>query len=85
MTALLVEAGIEGNIDWRALVDAIEIDVDYHVEQPFTVAVSDAPVRRTRMVNGTYEVLLPHAQTTVAVRITDILGEQATMLIQANS
>lgn len=82
LAALLTEAGIEGPIDWRALVDAIEIDVDYRADRPFTVAFADAPVRRNRTVSGTYEVLLPRTDATVAVRITDIMGEQATSLIE---
>lgn len=73
----------DGDVDWRSMIDAIEIDVDYHHGAPLRVAIADAPVRRSRLVGGTYEVVLPRSDATVAIRLTDILGDQAMVLITA--
>ena len=42
----------------------------------FNVALSDAPERKTDLVAGRYEVPAPDGPTTVAVKITDMLGEE---------
>lgn len=72
-------------VDWRSLIDMIEIDLDFHPGRPFCVAIADAPVRRNRLVSGTYEITLPHPDAVVAIRLTDILGDQATAFVSRES
>ena len=37
---------------------------------------SDVPVRKEGLVEGKYEIKLPHAKAKVAVKIIDMLGEE---------
>lgn len=60
--------------DWRAMVDSVMIDTSYDGEV-FDITLSDVPERKTDLVAGTYELPAPKGKTTVAVKITDMLGE----------
>lgn len=62
--------------DWRAVVDCVMIDSDYNGEV-FNVVMSDVPERRQDLVSGAYEVSAPREGATVAVKIIDMLGEEA--------
>jgi hypothetical protein len=62
--------------DWRAMVDSVMIDTVYD-GQVFNVALSDVPERKTDLVAGRYELPASTGPTTVAVKITDMLGEEA--------
>jgi hypothetical protein len=42
----------------------------------FNVALSDVPEKKTDTVLGTYTLPAPAGTTTVAVKITDMLGEE---------
>lgn len=66
--------------DWRSMVDSVLIDPSYDGEV-FSVVVSDAPARKDEMVSGSYELDAPAGETTVAVKIIDMLGEE--VLVQA--
>ena len=57
------------------MVDSVMIDPAYdgHV---FTVALSDVPERKTDFVEGRYELPAPKGHAIVAVKITDMLGEE---------
>ena len=66
-----VAAGIT---DWRAMVDSVMIDTAYD-GQVFNVAFSDVPERKADLVLGRYEIHAPSGPNTVAVKITDMLGE----------
>jgi DNA modification methylase len=61
--------------DWRAMVDSVMIDSAYdgHV---FNIALADVPERKSDLVLGEYELAAPTGPTTVAVKITDMLGEE---------
>lgn len=61
--------------DWRAVVDSIMIDpsCDGVAFQPTIV---DAPRKRAELVRGNYEWRASTSPATVAVRITDVLGEE---------
>jgi hypothetical protein len=61
--------------DWRAMVDSVIIDCafDGHV---FNIALADVPERKSDLVSGEYELDAPTGPTTVAVKITDMLGEE---------
>ena len=61
--------------DWRAMVDCVMIDVDYDGEI-FDIDLSDVPERKDDLVEGQYELEAPPDETTVAVKIIDMLGEE---------
>lgn len=53
------------------------IDIDILNDgQVFNVALSDVPERKSDLVSGRYEIPAPAGPTTVAVKITDMLGEE---------
>lgn len=66
--------------DFRAQIDTVMIDTDYD-GKAFHVRFSDIPPKKQELVNGTYELDLPRAGAKVAVKITDMLGEE-TLVIQ---
>jgi hypothetical protein len=57
------------------MVDSVMIDTA-HDGQVFNVALSDVPERKSDLVSGRYELFAPGGPTTVAVKITDMLGEE---------
>ncbi len=74
--------------DWRAMVDSVMIDPAYD-GTVFNVALSDVPEKKADFVTGRYELPAPKIQapkppspqdpsikTVVAVKITDMLGEE---------
>jgi hypothetical protein len=75
---VLAPAEAAQTADWRTWVEAIAIDPDYD-GQVLRVALADAPLKRTELVAGVYELPAPPTPTTVAVRVLDIAG--ATQLI----
>jgi hypothetical protein len=60
--------------DWRAMVDCVMIDPTYD-GKVFNVVLSDVPEKKTDLVAGRYELPAPGGEATVAVKITDMLGE----------
>jgi hypothetical protein len=61
--------------DFRAMIDWVEIDTAYD-GKTFNVAHVDLPDRKSDFVAARYELLAPKGETTVAVRIVDMLGEE---------
>jgi adenine-specific DNA-methyltransferase len=61
--------------DWRAMVDVVLIDTDYDGEV-FDIDLSDVPERKDDLVAGEYTLEAPEGETTVAVKIIDMLGEE---------
>lgn len=61
--------------DWRAMVDSVMIDTAFD-GCVFNVAHADVPARKTDFVAGSYELDAPVGETVVAVKITDMLGEE---------
>jgi DNA modification methylase len=61
--------------DWRSMVDTVMIDSAYGGEI-FNIVLADVPKNKTQMVEGSYELRAPKGKTTVAVKITDMLGEE---------
>ena len=51
-----------------------------HDGKVFSVALSDVPERKTDLVSGRYEIPAPAGPTTVAVKITDMLGEEVLII-----
>mgnify|MGYP000347921227 CR=1 FL=1 len=64
--------------DWRSQVDCVMIDVAYN-GSVFNVALSDVPEKKNDLVEGKYELQAPDGETTVAVKIIDMLGEEVLM------
>lgn len=62
--------------DWRSAVDCIAIDPDYDGET-LRVALADAPLKRTQLVAGAYELPAAAVGARIAVRVTDIWGQEA--------
>ena len=60
--------------DFRAMIDSVAIDTAYD-GRVFNVVEVDVPEKKTDFVTGRYELAAPSGETTVAVRITDMLGE----------
>jgi len=65
--------------DWRAMVDSVMIDTAYNGET-FNIALADVPEKKTYLVAGEYELDAPKGETTVAVKITDMLGEEVLVI-----
>ena len=61
--------------DWRAMVDVVLIDAAYD-GQTFNIVLSDVPRRKNDLVSGRYELAAPEGETSVAVKIIDMLGEE---------
>lgn len=61
--------------EWRAMVDSVMID-PAHDGKVFNIALADVPARKQDYVQGKYELPAPAAKTTVAVKVTDMLGEE---------
>jgi hypothetical protein len=66
--------------DWRAMVDSVMIDTAYD-SKVFNVRLADVPTRKQDYVQGTYEFDAPASTTTVAVKLTDMLGEEVLVTI----
>lgn len=67
--------------DWRSMVDSVMIDTAYD-GSVFNVALADIPERKTDLVEGSYEVELPEGSSApVAVKITDMLGEEVLVIL----
>lgn len=61
--------------DWRSMVDCVMIDPAWNGAK-FTIALTDLPEKKTDLVTGNYEFPAPAGETTVAVKIVDMLGEE---------
>ena len=61
--------------DWRAMVDSVMIDTAYD-GAVFNVIHADVPLRKTDFVAGEYTLDAPDGEARVAVKITDMLGEE---------
>jgi adenine-specific DNA-methyltransferase len=62
--------------NWRTLVDCVAIDPAYD-GQLFRSSIVDAPQKKSDQVIGHYSFLVSAAPITVAVRICDLLGQEA--------
>jgi len=61
--------------DWRAMVDSVMIDTAYD-GRVFNAVLADVPGKKSDLVAGEYELQAPADEATVAVKITDMLGEE---------
>jgi len=65
--------------DWRMAVDSVLIDPVYD-GNVFTIGTADVPDKKTDFVTGVYE-LPADAGPTIAVKITDMLGEEILVIV----
>lgn len=68
--------------DWRFMVDCIMIDPAYD-GQVFNIALTDLPEKKADLVDGNYVLPAPDGETTLAVKIIDMLGEEVFLTFQA--
>ena len=61
--------------DWRSMVDCVMIDSAYDGDL-FNVTLTDVSETKAPLVTGTYNLPAPEGQTTVAIKIIDMLGEE---------
>lgn len=61
--------------DFRAQIDTVMIDSNYD-GKTFNVVCSDVPAKKSDFVMGEYELDLPEGSKKIAVKITDMLGEE---------
>lgn len=65
----------EGDRDWRALIDCVEIDPHFNGEV-FRATVVDTPIKKSQQVKGNYTCQAPLPSARIALRITDVLGQE---------
>lgn len=61
--------------DFRSLIDSVMIDLAYD-GKVFNIALADLPTKKMDRVEGRYELAAPKRRTTVAVKVTDVLGDE---------
>jgi len=66
--------------DWRMMVDSVLIDPAYD-GAIFSIGIADVPDKKTDFVVGTYELDPATAEPTIAVQITDMLGEEILVVL----
>ncbi len=61
--------------DFRAMIDTVLIDTNYD-GKTFRVTLADVPEKKSDYITGHYELDIPKAKTTIAIKIIDMLGEE---------
>ena len=67
--------------DWRMMVDSVLIDPAYD-GTVFRIGTADVPDKKTDFVVGSYEFDPATAGVTIAVKITDMLGEEILVVLK---
>ena len=62
--------------DFRSMIDYILIDTNYD-GKTFHIVYSDVPEKKDDLIKGKYELEIPEEKTRIAVKIIDMLGEEA--------
>lgn len=57
------------------MVDCVMIDSAYD-GKVFNITLTDLPEKKADLVDGSYVLPAPEGRTTIAVKITDMLGEE---------
>jgi hypothetical protein len=70
--------------DWRMMVDSVLIDPAYD-GTVFRIETADVPDKNTDFVVGTYELDPAIAGAMIAVKITDMLGEEILLVLDASA
>ncbi len=66
--------------DWRAMVDSVMIDPSYD-GSVFEVGIADVPERKVDLVSGAYVLPADGVGDAIAVKITDMLGEEVLAVV----
>jgi adenine-specific DNA-methyltransferase len=66
--------------DWRAMVDSVMVDPSYD-GAVFEVGLADVPERKSDLVAGRYELPSGSVGEAVAVKVTDMLGEEVLLVL----
>ena len=66
--------------DWRMMVDSVLIDPAYD-GTVFSIGTADVPEKKDDFVAGTYDLDAAKAGSTIAVKITDMLGEEILVVL----
>lgn len=61
--------------DFRSMIDVVLIDNDYN-GKTFNIKYSDMPEKKKDLVIAKYELEIPERETTIAIKIIDMLGEE---------
>jgi hypothetical protein len=61
--------------DWRSMADSVMVDPDFD-GRVFNIAAADVPEEKQDLVVGRYEIAIPDRPVEVALKITDMLGEE---------
>lgn len=61
--------------DWRSMVDSVMIDTNYD-NKVFNIVIADVPGKKDDLVTGEYIFPANKGPQTIAVKITDMLGEE---------
>lgn len=67
--------------DWRSMVDTVMIDPVYD-GKVLKVGLVDVPEKKDDLITGEYVLDAPKGKTTVAVKITDMLGEETLVTVE---
>jgi DNA modification methylase len=67
--------------DWRAMVDSVMIDTAYNGEV-FNIVMADIPEKKSDLVAGKYLLPATEGPTNIAIKITDMLGEEVVICEQ---
>lgn len=65
--------------DWRCMVDSVMIDDNYD-GKVFNITFTDVPEKKDDLVAGEYTFAANHKNQNVAVKITDMLGEEVLVI-----
>jgi hypothetical protein len=61
--------------DWRCMVDSVMIDANYD-GKVFNISLTDVPEKKDDLVVGEYSFPVDSKKQNIAVKITDMLGEE---------
>lgn len=65
--------------DWRCMVDSVMIDANYD-GKVFNITFTDVPEKKDDLVAGEYTFTADHKNQNMAVKITDMLGEEVLVI-----
>jgi hypothetical protein len=62
-------------LDFRCMIDSVLIDPGYD-GAVFHVTYADTPLKKDALVKGVYDINVPRPQSTIAVKIIAVTGEE---------
>jgi len=67
--------------DWRSMIDCLMIDTAWD-GTVFNICLSDIPAKKADLISAAYDLHAPKGETTVAVKLIDMLGEEVVVSSQ---